>query len=63
MFPEPKDAISYGNKLKFTKTNVQLLNRFVGFIHESRRISPNIFIRKERYPKRDISKYPSIKTY
>lgn len=63
MFPEPEDAISYGNKLKFTKTKIQLLNRFIGFIHESREISPNILIPKERYPKRNISKYPSIKTY
>lgn len=63
MFPEPEDAISYDNKLKFTKTKVQLLNSFVAFIHESREISPNILILKERYPKRDISKYPSIKTY
>lgn len=37
-FPEPEDAIGYGNKLKFTKTKIQLLNFFVGFIQESRDI-------------------------
>lgn len=53
MFPEPKDAISYGNKLKFTKTNVQLLNRFVGFIHESRFIHE---VYSPLFERRDIQK-------
>lgn len=35
MFPESEDVISYDNKLKFTKTKIQLLNLFVGSIHES----------------------------